>query len=372
MHCKTISDSPYGGSSMMKLTRRICDGTLGPTWILSLVALITFSTLADAADGDSRPVQLIFDTDIGNDVDDCLALAMIHSLQSRGECELLGVTITKDHTDAGPFVDCINTFYGRGNIPIGVCRSGITPEGGNFNRLARETANGRDRYPHDLRRGEDAEDAVAVLRRLLAQADDASIVIAQVGFSTNLANLLASPGDAIDARSGMELAKSKVRLLSIMAGAFQKIPGGDGKMVDHYEYNVVQDLAAARTLAEKWPTEVVWSGFEIGLALPYPHQSILQDYGYVVHHPIAEAYHLYIPPPHDRPTWDLTSVLYAVRPSRNYFDLSERGRVTVDATGLTTHSSDEKGTHRYLVLKDSEKRRILEAMELLSSQPPQS
>ncbi len=58
---------------------------------------------------------------------------------------------------------------------------------------------------------------------------------------------------------------------------------------------------------------MVWSGFEIGLALPYPHVSIERDYAYVKHHPLAEAYYAYIPPPHDRPTWDLTSVLYAVR-----------------------------------------------------------
>lgn len=41
------------------------------------------------------PVKLIFDTDVGNDIDDVLAISVIHVLQSRGECELLGVTITK-------------------------------------------------------------------------------------------------------------------------------------------------------------------------------------------------------------------------------------------------------------------------------------
>ncbi|MFN9464696.1 MAG: nucleoside hydrolase, partial [Planctomycetota bacterium] len=78
--------------------------------------------------GQDPPVKLIFDTDMGNDCDDALALAMIHALESRGECQLLAVTITKDHELAAPFVDCVNTFYGRGSIPIGVCRnSGKTP-----------------------------------------------------------------------------------------------------------------------------------------------------------------------------------------------------------------------------------------------------
>ena len=72
---------------------------------------------------------------------------------------------------------------------------------------------------------------------------------------------------------------------------------------------------------------MVYSGFEIGIALPYPAISIERDYGYVPHHPLAEAYIRYIPPPHNRPTWDLTSVLYAILGDRGYFDLSPPGKV---------------------------------------------
>lgn len=78
----------------------------------------------------------------------------------------------------------------------------------------------------------------------------------------------------------------------------------------------------------------MWSGFEIGIALPYPASSINRDYGYVAHHPIAEASYRYSPPP-TAPTWDLTSVLYAVRPDAGYFELSPAGRVTVDDDGFT-------------------------------------
>ena len=37
----------------------------------------------------AQPVPVIFDTDMWNDVDDALALAMLHSLESRGECRLI-------------------------------------------------------------------------------------------------------------------------------------------------------------------------------------------------------------------------------------------------------------------------------------------
>src|SRR5262245_7687247 len=87
--------------------------------------LLVFSCAAAAPGPTQRysPVKIIFDTDIGNDVDDVLALSMLHSLQSRAECELLAVTVTKADELAGPFVSAMNTFYGRPNIPIGCTHS---------------------------------------------------------------------------------------------------------------------------------------------------------------------------------------------------------------------------------------------------------
>ncbi|MBL8219156.1 MAG: hypothetical protein JNL62_07995, partial [Bryobacterales bacterium] len=58
----------------------------------------------------ASPVSIIFDTDMGNDIDDALALACLHSLESLGEVKLLGVTITKDNRHAAPFVDLVNHF----------------------------------------------------------------------------------------------------------------------------------------------------------------------------------------------------------------------------------------------------------------------
>ena len=45
----------------------------------------------------TQELLMTFDTDLGNDVDDAMALAVIHALESRGECELLCVTLTKDN-----------------------------------------------------------------------------------------------------------------------------------------------------------------------------------------------------------------------------------------------------------------------------------
>lgn len=333
----------------------------------AILVLYAFTVTAESANVPQPvpPVPLIFDTDIGNDVDDALALGVIHALQSRGECELLAVTITKDHELCGPFVDAVNTFYGRGNIPIGMVKGGVTPEQGKFIGLAAQEDDGSLRYPHDLKSGNDAPDATDLLRQVLAAQKDHSVVIAQVGFSTNLARLLDSAPDAHSELNGRDLVARKVRLLSIMAGAFMPI---DGK--EHREYNVVMDIPAAQHLVEQWPVDIVYSGFEIGIHAAYPAISIEREYAYVAHHPLQEAYQLYMPTPHERPTWDLTSVLYGVRPDHGYFDLSPAGRAKVDEKGHTTFQEAPDGTHRYLKINEVQAARVREALAQLASQPP--
>lgn len=334
--------------------------------LLAIVATADHGTTVLAAE----PVKLIFDTDMGNDVDDAMALSMIHNLEKRGACKLLAVTLTKDHPQAAAFVDAMNTFYGRGDVPIGVVRDGAAREAGKFNKLADEkNADGSLRYPHDLLSGNDAPEAIGLLRKTLAAEDDGSVVIAQVGFFTNLARLLDSKPDEHSPLGGKELVAKKVKLLSIMAGAFQTI-NWDTR---YQEYNVKLDVPAAKKLAEEWPTEMVWSGFEIGISAAYPHQSIERDFEYVKHHPLKEAYVLYSPPPHDRPTWDPTAVLYAVLPDRGYFNVSPPGRVTVDddaSTWFRPGKKEDPGKHHYLAMTPEQAARVREAIVQLCVEPP--
>jgi inosine-uridine nucleoside N-ribohydrolase len=333
--------------------------------ILSLAMLLP--ALAAAEEPQPKPVQMIFDTDIGNDVDDAMAMAVIHALADRGECNLLAVTVTKDNPYAGPCVDLLNTFYGRPDVPIGTVRGGMAPEDGRYIRnLATAADNGQSRYPHDLKSGADAPEAVGLLRKTLAAQPDGSVVMVQVGFSTNLARLLDSKPDEISTLDGKALIKQKVRLLSIMAGAFTP------ELAEKHfrEYNVVIDIPTARKLVQEWPTAMVFSGWEIGDAIQHPGRSIQEDFRYVKHHPLAEAYDLYRGKKNDQPTFDLTSVLYAVRPDRGYFDLSPPGRVIVDEDGFAHFQPEENGPHRYLKLTADQIVQVREALVMLCSQPP--
>src|SRR3954463_9226866 len=116
----------------------------------ALGALGTVAVLASAA-GAQRPQRVIFDTDMGNDVDDALALAVLHALESRGESRLLAVTLTKDERFAAAYVDIVNTFYGRPDVPIGVTHSRLTPDEDFEATVAQmRGANGLSLYPHDV------------------------------------------------------------------------------------------------------------------------------------------------------------------------------------------------------------------------------
>ena len=126
----------------------------------------------------AEPVRVIFDTDMGNDVDDAIALAELHALQTRGEARILAVTITKDNRWAPVFVDLLNTFYGRPEIPIGMVKHGATPDDGNYTKPVAEEKNsdGSPLYPRRV--GPDAEllDAVLLLRKTLKELEGREIV----------------------------------------------------------------------------------------------------------------------------------------------------------------------------------------------------
>ena len=336
----------------------------------TLLSLLIFSFLLTPAlsRAEKKPVKMIFDTDMGNDIDDAMALAMIHQWQRRGVVDLLAVTSTKDHPKSAAYIDALNTWYGFPDVPIGAVRNGAAKGEGRFNgQVDRTDAAGDPLFPHDLTSGADAPEAVSLIRRILAGQPDQSVTLVQVGFFTNFARLLDSKGDAHSPLDGPELIRAKVKELVLMAGAFQTIR----HQTKHIEYNVKLDIPAAKKIAADWPTPVVWSGYEIGIAAAYPWRSIIEDYTYVEPHLLKDSYLAYVPEhPHDRPTWDLTAVLHAVYPGRNYFSLSPVGHVTVSDEGRTDFHAKDDGNDRYLVMDEIQAARVREIFVQLCSEPP--
>jgi hypothetical protein len=230
---------------------------------------------------------VIFDTDMGNDIDDALALAMLHSLTGRGECELIGVTLTNAHSAAVPYIRMINRFYGRADLPVGGAGDG-------YMATVLRGAATQDKST--------AEPAPAVLRRLLTSARE-KVVIVQTGFSTNLAALLDSPG-------GVALIREKV------------------------------DLVVA-------PTAMVFSGFEIGRDLLYPAESMTGIFCIRTRIPSANRTARTPKCPTTGPVGILRRFLKRRGLTEGISTLSEPGAVLVEANGATRFTPG-RGDRRYL------------------------
>jgi hypothetical protein len=301
--------------------------------LLAAACCIFAMTPARAAEpaAAAHPVNIIFDTDMGNDVDDIFALAILHDAQDKGLCELLAVTLTTPDPLSAPYTRFLNRLCGRPGIPIGV------------NPASPKVWNEKKRFLKFIETAPvtspaDALDAshppaLQVLRRALATAPDASVVIVQVGAFTNLADLLRSGPDDISPLDGRALAARKVRWLSLMAGHFGN--------PDYAEFNVKIDAPSARLVAEQWPTPRVWSGFEIGIAVRLPAEVISDRLppGNIA----RESYQRYQPVPHERPCWDLTSAFFAVHPQTPLLTPGRAGRVTVAEKGQTAFAADPAG-----------------------------
>jgi inosine-uridine nucleoside N-ribohydrolase len=318
----------------------------------------------------AEPVRLIFDTDMGNDIDDALALALIHALQDRGECELLAVTVSKENAYAASYVDAVNTYYGRPDIPIGRVEEGMTPEPGKYVKAVVETKNkdGKPRYPFDLGPDSQTPEAVSLLRKTLAAQADHSVVLVVVGFSTNAVRLMDSKADEYSPLNGVELISKKIKLLSMMAGSFEFEPEGPGE--ERIEYNVKVDIPSAKKVIEHWPTKLILSPWYLGASIKIPAVSMERDYGHSGPSPVQHGYRLYGKMPYDRPCYDLTSVLVAVRPDLGYFNLDKTGRVRVDQQGRTVFEESENGNTLVMTADENQRTRVREAFVFLCSQPP--
>ncbi len=72
---------------------------------LLLIAIILLA-------GCSKPsgINFIMETDIGNDVDDALAMDLLYKYHEAGQINLLGVCVNKEGPAPGEFVDILNTW----------------------------------------------------------------------------------------------------------------------------------------------------------------------------------------------------------------------------------------------------------------------
>ena len=310
------------------------------------------------------PVPVIFETDMGNDVDDALALDMLYKYKEAGRINFLMMATNKTGKHSAEYLDIMNTWYGH-DIPIGTVVNGSMKNnaGDGFVRVTCELKNeGKPVFERTIKNHSQFPKAVEQYRKTLAKQPDNSVYIISVGFSTNLAQLLDSPADKYSTLTGKELVAKKVRLLSMMMGHFTDS--------NFKEFNVVCDIPSAQKVINEWPTEIVASPFDVGEAILYPGASIQNDFNWGVPHPMVVGYENYMRMPYDRQTWDLTSVLYVVENDRNFFGTSGPGTMSVSDDAITTFTPNPKGKHSYLSVTPEQAKVIRQYFIDLITQKP--
>lgn len=282
-----------------------------------------------------EPVKIIFDTDIGPDYDDAGALAMLHAFADNGEADILATMASNQHDLVAPVISLINTYFGRPNIPIGVPKDTSSVNITSSNDWPEIILT---QYPYSIPSNTEAPDAIPLYREILSQEADQSVTIVTVGFLTNMANLLKSGPDAYSTLGGKELVQQKVNKLVVMGGKF---PEG-------MEFNFQLDSSATQNLVENWPTQIIFSGFEIGEKILTGDKLVTRDFE---NNPIKDIYQYNFEKEDAdaRMSWDQTAVLVAVRGVYPYFDLKP-GYCLVDENGFN-HWADSTLRHRYLIKK---------------------
>ncbi|HVN58667.1 MAG TPA: nucleoside hydrolase [Bacteroidales bacterium] len=285
------------------------------------------------------PARIIFDSDLGPDYDDVGALAFLHAMADSGKAEILATFASNRHELVVPCIEIINTYFGRPNLPLGEPKS----RGVSLTASQHWPDSLVARYPHRIKNTSMAPDAVWLYRKILASQPDTSVTIVTVGFLTNLANLLKSQPDSLAPLTGQELVSKKVRRLVSMAGGF---PAGR-------EFNVMMDSTASEYVFNEWPTEVIFTGFEIGshifTGLKLVNSGIRDS-------PVKDVFRISLPQSKEdiygRMSWDETAALIAVYGTSGFFS-TVRGNININKDGSNSWENNPNGKQYYVTFKMS-------------------
>lgn len=277
--------------------------------------------------------QIIFDTDIGMDCDDAAALGILLNAHKRGECEILAITASTGREGATATVNAICDYYGVNGIPVGRMKRMLQCDG--VNNYARAVM---EKYGT-----EDVEtDAVPLLRKTLAEAAGKVSVIA-VGPLSNLEELLKSKADEFSPLCGADLVKQKVDKLYVMIGSFPQ--NFDGKRFR--EWNLLQDVPAARYVIENWSTKKVYLPFEIGAAV-FTEMGQNENPVWYSMKNFAIANGVDISNGYRRESWDPVTCMIALNENNPLFIYSPESTVTVDGDCVTLFEEKTGGLDKYL------------------------
>lgn len=326
----------------MKKPNQILPCTLATALALTLPIGCSLTGKPSTAAAPSIPL-VIFDTDIGSDCDDAGAMATLHALADAGELRILGVIYSSGRIKHGVGVcDAINTYYGRGDLPLGSYKGNDV--GDATDSYSSAIGTNTLRFGHDL--VDDAPELVSVYRKLLASQPDHSVTILTVGHPHGLVHLMR------DVR-GMKLVRTKVDRWVAMG------MGG-------WNFEQCGMSAYCEELLRQWPMPFYISpaGADIitgNRRLPKTPEA----------NPVRESYRLWRTALADgRSSWDQVATLFVARPE--LFRLEDRGRVERSAQGPIVWNADVDNPHHHLVTPKLSGSEMAEIIEELMARPPKA
>jgi hypothetical protein len=328
------------------------------TAVLSIV--FCFSSLA------AEPTRIFFDTDMDTDCDDAGAMAVLHALADRGECQILATVVSVRHPGAAPTVAAINAYYGRSDLPIGGIKVGGVLEPSRFaDKITTE-------FSQPLKSTADAPEATTIYRDVLEKQPDQSVVIVTVGYLTNLRRLLELPAQG-DRPSGPDLIRRKVKHYVCMGGNFVGAPPKDDLQLGNVNFQ--RDPESALHVVKHWPTPITFVGREIG-SVPSGLTLGLSLAKTPAQNPVRRAYeHYFGGKLKNRHVADLVTVLFAVRGLRDYWDIETKGYMDLQADMTFAWKYDQDRQHTFLRKKrdpaDKPNDRYIESVldQLLTQSP---
>jgi len=298
-------------------------------WIYTFLlnSLLLMPVCLVMAQSKSRPVPVIFDSDMGPDYDDVGAITLLHAFADSGLAKILATVASTKYEGVAAVFDAFNTYFNRPDILIGV------PKG-----KASELKDGQHwtdsvqlNYPHSIAKNNEVPDAIEIYRKVLASQPDKSVTIVTTGFLTNLYTLLQSQPDKYSKLDGKDLVKKKVKQLVCMAGGFPSFS----------EFNVKVDAAASKFVFDNWETPIIFSGFEIGWKIRSGLPLINNDK--IVNSPVKDVFRISIPMSQQdsagRMSWDQTAVLVAIKGYEPWYRL-EKGKIVVADDGSNTWAKE--------------------------------
>ena len=272
--------------------------------------------------------NIIFDTDLGSDCDDVMALAYLRYAQKNLGANILAITHCLKTKFGLPAIKSFCRFFNMGNIPVGVMEGGADLTDQYAEKLALKFADESD-YIID-------GTATTVLRKALVNSSG-NVVICAVGQFTNIGALLNSKPDDISELSGIELVKKYCEKIVLMAGNFTNEPDGTRGL----EWNVRWDVDATKTVIEKSPVPVSFLPFEMGIRV-ITGSNLVEKYN--EQNPLSYAFKVYPNAKMGRASWDPITAVYAVEGVKDFL-IEVKGDVTVSESGQTYFTKNENGNH---------------------------